>query len=87
MFALSIGHFERAEHIVLVLGLPYCVLFSVNKNPYNSVGYDNLKEIHRALVKHEISKEHTHCLFSTWTDSLQTPELHSVSKRIREMVK
>jgi hypothetical protein len=38
----------------------YCVLFSVNKNPYNSVGYDNLKEIHRALVKHEISKEHTH---------------------------
>jgi hypothetical protein len=38
----------------------YCVLFSVNKNPYNSVGYDNLKEIHRALVKHEIFKEHTH---------------------------
>jgi hypothetical protein len=38
----------------------YCVLFSVNKNPYNSVGYDNLKEIHRALVKHEISKEHIH---------------------------
>jgi hypothetical protein len=37
----------------------YCVLFSVNKNPYNSVGYDNLKEIHRALVQHEISKEHT----------------------------
>jgi hypothetical protein len=46
-----IGHFERAEHIVLVLGLPYCVLFSVNKNPYNSVGYDNLKEIHRALLE------------------------------------
>jgi hypothetical protein len=38
----------------------YCVLFSVNKNPYNSIGYDNLKEIHRALVKQEIPKEYTH---------------------------
>jgi hypothetical protein len=38
----------------------YCVLFSVNKNPYNTVGYENLKEIHRALVKQEISNKHTH---------------------------
>jgi hypothetical protein len=38
----------------------YCVLFSVNKNPYDSIGYDNLEEIHRALVKQEISKEYTH---------------------------
>jgi hypothetical protein len=32
----------------------------VSTNPYNSIGYDNLKEIHRALVKHEIPKEYTH---------------------------
>lgn len=38
----------------------YCVLFAETKNPFNSTGYDNLKEVHRALAKHEISKEHTH---------------------------
>lgn len=38
----------------------YCLMFSKNKNPYNSTGYDNLKEVHRALAKHETSKEHTH---------------------------
>lgn len=39
----------------------YCILFSESQNRFNSVGYDNLKEVHRALVKHEMSKEHTLC--------------------------
>lgn len=38
----------------------YCILFTEIKSPFNSTGYDNLKEIHRALAKHAISKEHTH---------------------------
>lgn len=38
----------------------YCLLFSESRTPYNSTGYDNLKEMHRALAKHEISIEHTH---------------------------
>lgn len=38
----------------------YCLLFSEQKSPFCSTGYDNLKEIHRASGKHEISKEHIH---------------------------
>lgn len=38
----------------------YCLLFSDQKSPFCSAGYDNLKEIHRASGKHEISKEHCH---------------------------
>lgn len=38
----------------------YCILFANTKNPYNSTGYNNLKEVHRALAKHNISKEHIH---------------------------
>ena len=38
-----------------------CILFSINRgNPWCGSGYDNLKELFRALQKHDISKDHTY---------------------------
>jgi hypothetical protein len=40
-----------------------CLLFSEQREgPWNSTGFNNLKEIGRALQKHGISKDHTHAL-------------------------
>jgi hypothetical protein len=40
-----------------------CLLFSEQRQgPWNCTGFNNLKEIGRALQKHGISKDHTHAL-------------------------
>ncbi|CAH0549730.1 unnamed protein product [Brassicogethes aeneus] len=38
----------------------YCLLFSEKSGPWTTVGYHNLKDLSRATLKHENSKEHTY---------------------------
>lgn len=68
----------------------YCLLFSDQKSPFCSPGYDNLKEIHRASNKHEMSKEHTvsalkYNLFEKRkiSDTLDSAHIKSFNEKVR----
>lgn len=47
-------------HLNQIILLWHCLLFSENENRCNSIGYDNLKKVHHALLNCGISKEHRH---------------------------